>query len=120
MKPIGIGIPITDKTLPDVTTPIVKRSRKDASGDNQDITMTLMKERKCDNKEANLPEAIKHYKHSEKPYIHATAEKFAISFSTLQNHLSGTETQVQGHVKLQVLTEYQERAIVWWCELLDE
>jgi len=79
-----------------------------------------MKERKRDNKEANLQEAIKHYKYSEKPSIRATAEKFAIPFSTLQNRLSGTKTRVQGHVKLLVLTEYEERAIIRWCERLDE
>jgi len=79
--------------------------------------MPLIKERKLDNKEANLQE---HYKYSEKPSIRATAEKFAIPFSTLQNRLSGTKTRVQGHVKLQVLTEYEERAIVRWCERLDE
>jgi len=74
--------------------------------------MPHMKERKRDNNEANLQEAIKHYKHSEKPSIRATAEKFAIQFSTVRNRLSGTETRVQGHVKLQVLTEDEERTIV--------
>lgn len=79
-----------------------------------------MKERKRDKKEANLQEAISLYKHSKKLSIHLTAEKFAISSSTLQNHPSGTETWVQGHVKLQVLTAYEEKAIVRWCERLDE
>jgi len=51
-----------------------------------------MKERKRDKMEANLQAAIKHYKHSEKPSIRATAEKFVIPFSTLQNRISGTKT----------------------------
>jgi len=46
--------------------------------------------------------------------------KYDIPYSTLQGRLQGRVSRPAGHLKMLVLTEYEENAIVRWCERLDE
>jgi len=70
--------------------------------------------------EATLQKAINHYRHSDKPSICASAEKHGVAYSTLRGRLQGKVSREVGHLKLQVLTQYEEKSIVRWCECLDE
>lgn len=82
--------------------------------------MPLIKERKKDEGEARIQEAIKHYRESDESSIRASGEKFGIAYSTLRGRLKGRQTRVTGHLRMQVLTEYEESSLVRWCERLDE
>ena len=82
--------------------------------------MPVIKERKKSEAEANIQKAINHYRHSDEPSIRASAEKHGLAYSTLRGRLQGRVSREIGHLKLQVLTEYEEKSIVRWCERLDE
>lgn len=79
-----------------------------------------MKERKKSEAEVNIQKVINHYRHSDEPSIRASAEKHGVAYSTLRGRLQGRVSHEVGHLKLQVLTEYEEKSIVTWCERLDE
>ena len=83
-------------------------------------TMPRIKERKKDEAEERLQEAIKHYHESFEPCIRSSAEKFAVAYSTLRGRLKGRQSRVAGHLRMQVLTEYEEGSLIRWCERLDE
>lgn len=82
--------------------------------------MPQLKERKKDEGEGRLQQAIRHYRDSDEPSIRASAEKFSIPYSTLRGRLKGRQSRVAGHLRMQVLTEYEESSLVRWCERLDE
>ena len=67
-----------------------------------------------------LQEALKHYQHSEEPSLRASVEKYGVAYSTLRGRLKGRQTHGAGHCKMQVLSEYEEKSVVRWCERLDE
>ncbi|KAG0135052.1 hypothetical protein HOY82DRAFT_473832, partial [Tuber indicum] len=69
---------------------------------------------------ASLQKAIDHYRHSDKPSIRASAEKYGVDYSTSRGRLTGRVSREVGHHKMQVLSEYEENSIVRWCERLDE
>ena len=52
--------------------------------------------------------------------MRASAEKFGIAYSTLGGRLKGRQSRVLGHLKMQVLTEFEEKSIARWCKRLDE
>ena len=81
--------------------------------------MPVIKERKKSEAEANIQKAINHYWHSDEPSIRASAEKHGVAYSTLRGRLQGRVSREVGHLKLQVLTEYEEKSIVRWSERLD-
>jgi len=83
-------------------------------------TRPVIKERKKDEAELRLQEAIRHYQHSNEPSMRSSAEKFGLTYSTLRERLKGRQTRVSGHLKMQVLTEFEEKSIAPWCERLDE
>jgi hypothetical protein len=82
--------------------------------------MPAIKQRKKDQAEVRLQEAIRHYQHSNEPSMRSSAEKFGIAYSTLRGRLKGRQSRVVGHHQRQVLTEFEEKSIVRWCERLDE
>ena len=82
--------------------------------------MPAIKERKKDEAELWLQEAIRHYQHSNEPSMRSSAEKFGIADSALRGRLKGRQTRVSGDLKMQVLTEFEEKAVARWCERLDE
>ena len=82
--------------------------------------MPAIKERKKDEAESRLQEAIRHYQHSNEPSMRSSAEKFGIAYSTLRGRLKGRQTRVSGHLKMQVLTEFKEKSIARRCERLDD
>ena len=82
--------------------------------------MPAIKERKKDEAESRLQEAIRHYQHSNKPFMRSSAEKFGIAYSTLRGRLKGRQTRVSGHLKMQVLMEFEVKSIARWCKWLDE
>ena len=82
--------------------------------------MPVIKPRKTNEAEEGIQKAIQHYRHSDEPSIRASGEKYGVAFSTLRGRLKGSVSREVGHHKLQVLTEYEERSIVRWCERLDD
>ena len=82
--------------------------------------MPVIKERKRSEAEATLQKAINHYRHSDEPSIQASAEKQGVAYSTLRERLQGRVSREVGHLRQQLLTEYEEKSIVRWCEQLDE
>jgi len=82
--------------------------------------MPAIKQRKKDEMELRLQEAIRHYQHSDEPSMRSSAEKFGIAYSTLRGRIKGRQTRVLGHLKMQVLTEFEEKSIARWCERLDK
>jgi len=82
--------------------------------------MPLIKQRKKDEGELRLQEALKHYQHSQEPSLRASAEKYGVAYSTLRGRLRGRKTWGAGHRKMQMLSEYKERSVARWCERLDE
>ncbi|KAG0135439.1 hypothetical protein HOY82DRAFT_479895 [Tuber indicum] len=82
--------------------------------------MSLIKQRKKDEGELRLQEALKHYQHSQEPSIRSSAEMYGVAYSTLRGRLKGRQSRVSGQLKTQVLSQNEERSIVRWCERLDE
>jgi hypothetical protein len=82
--------------------------------------MPRSKERKTEERENRLLDAIKHYQSDEKPSIRLTAERYGVPFSTLRGRLQGAQRRGIGHRALQLLTIYEENSIVEWCERMDE
>ena len=74
--------------------------------------MPAIKERKPDEAELRLQEAIRHYQRSNEISIHSTAEKFGVVYSTLRGRLKGRQTRVSGDLKMQVLPEFEEKSVV--------
>jgi len=82
--------------------------------------MPQIKKEKKEEVEKRILDAIQHYKHSKKRSIRTLAETCGIAYSTLRGRLTGRQSRAGGHVRLQVLSEYEEKSIVEWCERLDE
>jgi len=82
--------------------------------------MPLIKQRNKNEGKLRLQEALKHYQHSEEPSLRASAEKYGVAYSTLYGRLKGRQTWGAGHCKMQVLSDYEEKSVVRWCERLDE
>jgi len=82
--------------------------------------MPVIKPRKKNEAEECIQKAIEHYRHSDEPSIRVSGEKYGGAYSTLRGRLKGRVSWEVGHHKLQVMTEYEERSIVRWCERLDE
>jgi len=82
--------------------------------------MPVIKPRKQNEAEERIEKAINHYQQSDEPSIRPSAEKYGVPYSTLQGRLQGRVPQEIGHQKMLVLTEYEEKSIVRWCERLDE
>jgi len=59
-------------------------------------------------------------KTGDKPSLRFSAEKYGIAYSILRGRLKGTQPRETGHPHGQVLSEYEERSLVHWCEKLDE
>jgi len=82
--------------------------------------MPKIKEGSKEKVEARIQQAIKHYQKSDKPSLRLSAEKYGIAYSTLRGRLKGRQARETGHQHRQVLSEYEERSVVRWCEKLDE
>ena len=82
--------------------------------------MPVIKQRKRSKAKANIQQEINHYQHSDEPSICASAKKHGVAYSSLRGRLQGRVSRKISHLKLQVLTEYEEKSIVKWCEHLDE
>jgi len=82
--------------------------------------MSQIKEGSKGEVEARIQQSIQHYQNSKKPLLRLSAEKCSISYSTLQGRLQGRQALESGHSYQQVLSEYEEKTIVHWCEKLDE
>jgi len=82
--------------------------------------MPRLNERQPDQKEANIQKALKSYQDSNRPSICATAAQYVILYSTFRGRIAGVQDQVGGHHAMQVLTKYEEKLMVQWCEKLDE
>ena len=82
--------------------------------------MGRLAQRKKDEREENIQEAIKHYNSSDEPSIRLTSEAFGVPYSTLRGRLGGVQSRGVGHRQLQLLSEYEDKAIAEWCEWLDE
>ena len=82
--------------------------------------MPRMKEGRKEEVERWIQQAIQHYQSSDKPSLRWSAEKFGIAYSTLRGRLKGRQERGKGHQRRQVLSEYEEKSIVRWCERLDE
>src|SRR5437588_7169896 len=82
--------------------------------------MGRLKQRKKDEREIRIQDAIQHYNVSVEPCIRQSAESFGIAYSTLRGRLGRVQQRGVGHRGLQVLTEYEETAIVEWVERMDE
>ena len=82
--------------------------------------MPVINLREKDKAEDNIQKAITHYRHSDKRSIRGSAEKYEIPYSKLLGRLQGRVSRPAGHLKMLVLTDYEENAIVRWCERLDE
>jgi len=65
--------------------------------------------------EESVQNAIWYYENSLSPNIRRAAERFRVSYSTLHGRRRGCGTRTQGHVKMQALSEIEEKAIVRWC-----
>jgi len=74
--------------------------------------MPQIKKEKREEVEKRILDAIQHYKHSKKRSIRTSAETFGIAYSTLQGRLTGRQSRAGGHVRLQVLSENEEKSIV--------
>ena len=71
--------------------------------------------------EERIQEALRYYDKSyESSSIRHTSELFGVPYSTLRGRLSGRRSHTLGHEAMQLLTKYEERSIVKWCEKLDE
>jgi len=82
--------------------------------------MPVIKPRKRNEAEERIEKAINHYQDSDELSIRALAEKHGVPYLTLRGRLQGRVTREIGHQKMLVLTEYEEKSIVRWCERLDE
>jgi len=67
-----------------------------------------------------IQKAIQHYQHRDPPSLRQSGEKFGVAYSTLLGRLQGRQMRPAGHLKMQVLSEYEEKSIVCWCVGLDE
>ena len=82
--------------------------------------MPRMKEGSKDEVEGRIQQVIRHYQTSDKPSLRLSAEKFGIAYSTLRGQLHGRQARATRLQRQQVLSEYEEKSIVCWCERLDE
>jgi len=82
--------------------------------------MPRLNERQHNAKEANLQEALEFYQHCDQPSIKGTAVRFGVPYSTLRGRIGGVQDRVTGHRAMQVLTVFEEKSMVRWCEKLDE
>ena len=82
--------------------------------------MGRLRQRKKDEREIIIQDAIHHYHSSLEPSIRQSAESFGVAYSTLRGRLGGVQRRGVGHRGLQVLTEFEETAIVEWVERMDE
>jgi hypothetical protein len=81
--------------------------------------MDRVKERQKNECEENIQSAIIHYENALQPSMRVSAEKFGIPYSTLRDQLNGAQSQQESHCHQQ-LTEHEEKAIVRWCQKMDD
>jgi hypothetical protein len=82
--------------------------------------MGRLKGRAKEERENLIQLAIKDYYKTLEPSIRASAEKFSIPWSTLRDRLRGAQSRRESHRHQQLLTEYEEKSIVQWCERMDD
>lgn len=80
--------------------------------------MGCLKGREKEERENLIQLAIKDYYKTLEPSIRASAEKFSIPWSTLRDRLRGAQNRRESHRHQQLLTEYEEKSIVQWCECM--
>jgi hypothetical protein len=59
--------------------------------------MGRVKERKKNEREENIQNAITHYENVLQPSMQASAEKFGIPYSTLRDRLNGAQSYQESH-----------------------
>ncbi|PWW79682.1 hypothetical protein C7212DRAFT_170672 [Tuber magnatum] len=82
--------------------------------------MRRKKEEQKNEVEGRSQKTIQHYQHSDEPSLEQSAEKFGVAYSIFQGRLQGGQTWAAGHLKMQVLSEYEEKSIVRWCKRMDK
>ena len=103
--------------------PLFKNDCGDRLGQRRNTKLFMipqMKEERKEEVERRIQQAIQHYQSSNEPWIWLSVEKFGVASSTLWGQRKGREAQATGHLMGQVLSEYEEKSIVRWCEQRDK
>jgi hypothetical protein len=82
--------------------------------------MGHVKDRKKNEREENIQNAITHYENALQLFMRASAEKFDIPHSTLRDRLNGAQSYQESHRYQQQLTEHEAKAIVRWCQKMND
>jgi hypothetical protein len=82
--------------------------------------MGHLKGREKEEREKLIDLVIKDYHKTLESSIRASAEKYSIPWTTLRDRLKGAQNRLESHRHQQLLTEYEEKSIVKWCQRMDD
>jgi len=71
-------------------------------------------------RESNIQLAMQAYRKSESSSMREMAEKYSVPYSTLRDRLNGAQDQKTSREPMQLFTKQEEKAIVRWCNRLDD